>query len=290
MPLVNTGGLLRAALSGKYAVGGFEPYTIDQIQAIIEVAEEEQTPVIMQFWSEVIETWGFPTLVCVVRELAERASVPVAIHLDHSLTEELAYQALEAGFTSVMYDGSKLPLEENIARTRKVVARAKEFGATVEAELGLIGFLSDYETPEEAMTAIKGMLTTPEQADSFVRETGIDILAPAIGSIHGCPLPMAELDIPRIRAIAEVTGLPLALHGGSGVGEAQLRAAINAGIAKVNVDAEVRSVYIAALKEEVAAIGSGDKVYVDLARYPRGVRAATKEAVRKRMRMLRNAP
>ena len=188
----------------------------------------------------------------------------------------------------VMYDGSKLPLEENIARTRAVVARAREYGATVEAELGLIGFLSDYATPEEAMESIKGLLTTPEQADFFVRETGIDILAPAIGSIHGCPLPMAQLDIPRIRAISEVTGLPLALHGGSGVGEEQLRAAINAGIAKVNVDAEVRSVYITALKAEVQAIGSGEKVYVDLARYPRGIRTMTKEAVRKRMRMLRN--
>ncbi|GDX40585.1 fructose-bisphosphate aldolase [Armatimonadota bacterium] len=289
MPLVNTGDLLHSALADRFAVGGFEPYTIDQIQAIIEVAEEEQTPVILQFWSEVIETWGFPTLTCVVRELAGRAAVPIALHLDHSLTEELAYQALEAGFTSVMYDGSKLPLEENITRTRNVVARAKEFGATVEAELGLIGFLSDYETPEEAMEAIKGLLTTPEQADFFVRETGIDILAPAIGSIHGCPLPMAELDIPRIRAISKVTGLPLALHGGSGVGEAQLRAAIDAGIAKVNVDAEVRSAYITALKKEVEGVGTGDKVYVDLARYPRGVRTATKEAVRKRMRMLRNA-
>ncbi len=288
MPLVNTGDLLRSALADKFAVGGFEPYTIDQIQAIIEVAEEEQTPVILQFWSEVIETWGFPTLTCVVRELAGRAAVPIALHLDHSLTEELAYQALEAGFTSVMYDGSKLPLEENIAHTRAVVARAREFGAAVEAELGLIGFLSDYATPEEAMEAIQGLLTTPEQSDFFVRETGIDILAPAIGSIHGCPLPMAQLDIPRIRAISEVTGLPLALHGGSGVGEEQIRAAISAGIAKVNIDAEVRSVYISALKEAVQDIGSGDKIYVDLARCPRGVRVATKEAVRKRMRMLRN--
>ncbi len=289
MPLVNTGTLLRAALNGNYAVGGFEPYTIDQIQAIVEVAEEEQTPVILQMWAEVIETWGFPTLTCVVRELAGRASVPISLHLDHATTEELAYQALEAGFTSVMYDGSKLPLEENIAHTRNVVARAHEVGADVEAELGLIGFLSDYATPEEAMEAIQGLLTPPELAESFVRETGIDILAPAIGSIHGCPLPMARLDIPRIRAIAERTGVPLALHGGSGVGEEQLRAAISAGIAKVNVDAEVRSVYITALKDEVERIGSGEKVFVDLARYPRGVRTATKEAVRKRMRMLRNA-
>jgi ketose-bisphosphate aldolase len=278
--------LLREAQSGGYAVGGFEPYTIDQIQAILEAAEEEQAPVILQLWAEVIETWGFPTLTAVIRELAGRASVPVALHLDHAIDDALIDGALAAGFTSVMFDGSTLPLEENIARTRAVVARAREFGAAVEAELGLIGFLGDYATAEEAMEAVQRLLTTPEQAGLFVRATGIDILAPAVGSIHGCPLPMARLDIPRIRAIAQVTGLPLALHGGSGVGEEAMRAAISAGIAKVNIDSEVRAVTIAALKAEVQHIGAGEKVFVDFARYPRAVRSATKEAVRARIRML----
>ena len=154
MPLVNTAALLREAQAGKYAVGGFEPYTIDQIQAILEAAEEEQAPVILQMWAEVIETWGFPTLTCVVRELAARTSVPVALHLDHATTDALIDGALAAGFTSVMFDGSTLPLEENIARTRAVVERAREYGASVEAELGLIGFLGDYATPEEAMEAV----------------------------------------------------------------------------------------------------------------------------------------
>lgn len=287
MPLVNTAALLREARSGGYAVGGFEPYTLDQIQATLEAAEEERAPVILQLWAEVIETWGFPALTSVVKELAARVSVPVALHLDHASDDALIDGALESGFTSVMFDGSTLPLEDNIARTRSVVQRARKVGAAVEAELGLIGFLSDYETPEEAMEAVQKLLTPPEQAVLFARETGIDILAPAIGSIHGCPLPMARLDIPRIRAIAEGTGLPLALHGGSGVGAESLRAAIAAGIAKVNVDAEVRAVYIAALKEEVERIGTGEKIYVDLARYPRRVRALTKEAVRARIRMFR---
>ncbi len=212
--------------------------------------------------------------------------MPVALHLDHAIDDALIDGALAAGFTSVMFDGSTLPLEENIARTRAVVARAREFGAAVEAELGLIGFLGDYATAEEAMEAVQRLLTTPEQAGLFVRATGIDILAPAVGSIHGCPLPMARLDIPRIRAIAQVTGLPLALHGGSGVGEEAMRAAISAGIAKVNIDSEVRAVTIAALKAEVQHIGAGEKVFVDFARYPRAVRSATKEAVRARIRML----
>ena len=112
--------------------------------------------------------------------------------------------------------------------------RARKYRAAVEAELGLIGFLGDYATVEEAMEAVQKLLTPPELAAQFVRETHIDILAPAIGSIYGCPLPMARLDIPRIRAIATATGLPLALHGGSGVGADQMRGAISAGIAKVN--------------------------------------------------------
>jgi ketose-bisphosphate aldolases len=286
MPLVNTALMLQAARKGGYAIAGFEPYTIDQIQAILECAEEERAPVILQLWSEVIETWGFPTLTAVVRELAARATVPVGLHLDHATSDELIDHALAAGFTSVMFDGSTLPFEENIARTRAVALRARDFGAAVEAELGIIGFLSDYATPEEAMEAVQKLLTTPEQAESFVRETGIHILAPAIGSIHGCPLPMARLDIPRIAAIAEATRVPLALHGGSGCGEEQVRAAIGAGIAKVNIDAEVRAVYIAALKEEVDGIGRGEKVFVDLARYPRGVKAKAKEAVRGRIRMV----
>lgn len=278
--------MLHAAREGGYAVGGFEPYGIDQIQAILECAEEERAPVILQFWSEVIETWGFPTLTAVVRELAGRVSVPVGMHLDHATKDDLIDHALASGFTSVMFDGSTLPFEENIARTRSVVLRARDFGAAVEAELGIIGFIGDYATTEEAMEAVQKFLTTPEEAAVFVRETGIHILAPAIGSIHGCPLPIARLDIPRIAAISEATRVPLALHGGSGVGEEQVQAAIAAGIAKVNIDAEVRAVYISSLKEEVEGIGRGEKVFVDLARYPRNVKARTKEAVRARMRML----
>ncbi len=287
MPLVTTTALLVEARSHGTAVGGFEPYNFEQIQGIIEAAEAEGVPVILQFWEEVIETWGFPALTSVVRELAARSAAPIAMHLDHAETDELIDHALAHGFTSVMFDGSRLPFEENVARTRSVVKRAAEFGASVEAELGLIGAIGDYATSEEAMEAVWRVLTPVDQAAEFVRATGIDILAPAVGSIHGCPMPMARLDIARIEAISKATGVPLALHGGSGVDEDQIRAAIGAGIAKVNIDAEVRAVTIAAVKHGAAAIGSIDKVHIDFARYPRAVRAATTEAVRARMRMLR---
>ena len=140
---------------------------------------------------------------------------------------------------------------------------------------------------EEAMEAVQQLLTPPDQAAEFVTRTGIDILAPAVGSIHGCPLPMARLDIPRIRDISAATSIPLALHGGSGVGDEMVRQAIGAGIAKVNIDAEIRALYITSLKQEVGAIGTGEKVFEDLARYPRKPREVVKEAVRARIRMLR---
>lgn len=287
MPLASTLELLRRARKKGYAVAGFEPYTLEQIQAVIETAEEERAPVLIQLWAEVIATWGIAALSGIVREAAERARVPVGLHLDHATDEALIDAALDAGFTSVMFDGSALPLDENIARTRAVVERAHARGIAVEAELGLIGHLRPQDDVEAVMEQIASLLTDAPTAQKFVSETGLDILAPAVGTIHGCKLPVARLDIPRIAAIAEATGVPLALHGGSGVGDEAIRQAIAAGIAKVNIDTEVRAVTIAALKAAVAAIGATDApIYMDFALYPRAVKAATREAVRNRLRMV----
>jgi ketose-bisphosphate aldolase len=278
--------LLQARRNG-YAVAGFEPYNLEQIQAILETAEEERAPVLIQLWAEVIATWGIETLAGIVRDLASRLTVPIGLHLDHATDDALIDAALDAGFTSVMFDGSTLPMEENIARTRAIVQRAHQRGVAVEAELGIIGHLQPSDDPEETLRRIASLLTEPETAQHFVKETGLDILAPAVGTIHGCKLPLARLDIPRIAAIADATKVPLALHGGSGVGDAAIQQAIGAGIAKVNIDTEVRTVTIAAMQAEVARIGTtGEPVYMDFACYPRAVKAATKEAVRHRIRMV----
>lgn len=287
MPYASTLVMLADAQRAGYAVAGFEPYGFDQIQAVIETAEEERAPVLLQLWSEVIQTWGINALADFVRSAAKRATVPIGLHLDHALDETLVEAAIEAGFTSVMFDGSALPLEENIARTRRVVQSAHARGIAVEAELGLIGHLKPTDDPEQALQEIAHLLTDPSAAVEFVEATGLDILAPAVGTIHGCRLPMARLDIRRIAAIAEATGVPLALHGGSGVGDEAVRAAIQAGIAKVNIDTEVRTVSIASLKSAVSEIGTGESpVHMDYARYPRPVKSATKEAVRHRLRMV----
>lgn len=287
MPLTSTKEILLDAKQQGYAVAGFEPYNLDQIMAVLETAEEEQSPVLIQLWAEVIETYGIGLLSAIVREIATPLKIPVGLHLDHALQEALVNSAIEAGFTSVMFDGSTLPLEENVARTRAIVQKAHARGVTVEAELGIIGHMQPADDMEETLRRIAELLTDPETARRFVEETGVDILAPAVGSIHGCKLPFARLDIPRIAAIAEATGVPLALHGGSGVGDEAIKQAIAAGIAKVNIDTEVRTVTIATLKEEVARIGTtGEPVHMDYARYPRAVKAATKEAVRHRIRMV----
>ncbi|HZO87792.1 MAG TPA: class II fructose-bisphosphate aldolase [Chthonomonadaceae bacterium] len=287
MPLASTLEILRRARREGYAVAGFEPYNIEQIQAVIETAEEERAPVLIQLWAEVIQTWGVEALVGIVREAAGRAQAPVGLHLDHATDDALIDVALAAGFTSVMFDGSTLPLEENIARTRAVVARAHARGVPVEAELGLIGHLQPQDDVEAVMEQVTRLLTDVPTAVRFVRETGLDVLAPAVGTIHGCRLPVARVDIARIAALAEATGVPLALHGGSGVGDRVIQEAIRAGIAKVNIDTEVRTVTIAALKEAVAHIGTtGAPIFMDFAAYPRAVKAATKEAVRHRLRMV----
>lgn len=285
MPIAPTIDLLTAASARGYAVGGFEPYNFEQIQAVMDAASELRAPVIVQLWKEVIGVWGLPLLMAAVRAEATRASVPVAVHLDHAVDDDLIDACLDAGFNSVMFDGSRLPFEENLDRTRDVVRRARPYGASVEAELGVIGTLGEYASPEEALAAVQRLLTTPEQAELFVRETGIQILAPAIGSVHGCPLPMARLDLDRIAAIRRACGVPIALHGGSGVSNDQCRAAIAAGIAKVNVDAEVRGASIAAVRAGAAAIGEGLRENGEYARLPLAVRGAAREVIASRIRV-----
>ncbi len=286
MPLINTAAMLQHARKNHYAVVGFEPYSIDQIQLVIEAASEESAPVILQLWSEVIVSWGFKLLVSAIRSLAEEVPIPVSIHLDHATDINLIQGALDHGFTSVMYDGSALPFKDNVEMTRRVVKMARPYGASVEAELGIIGFIGDFKNVDEARIEIARHLTDAATAVQFVQETGIDILAPAVGSIHGCSMPLALVDVPRIREIAEAIGIPLALHGGSGVPEDTVKQAVEAGITKLNIDAEIRAVYIRALRKAVDEIGKGERDTIDLARCPCKIREDVKPAVKAIFRLV----
>jgi ketose-bisphosphate aldolase len=173
---------------------------------------------------------------------AREASVPVGVHLDHSTDVDEIRACLELGYTSVMLDGSHLPLEDNVALTRTVVAQAHAAGVWVEAELGGVTGAEDASTG-----AVAGELTDPDLAADFAERTGVDALAAAVGTVHGFTTVPVHVDLDRVRTISTRTGIPFVLHGASGLPDAELAAAVGAGVAKVNVNAELRRAYLAAL-------------------------------------------
>ena len=253
-------GLLREAHSERFAIPAFNVSNLETIQGVIAAAEAASAPVFLQLSPGALAYAGYDTLLRLVADLAERASAPVVLHLDHCRDPATVERAIDDGFGSVMYDGSALPLEENVATTRRLVerARARDDGLAVEAELGRIGGREDTD-PADAWAS----RTTPREAVEFVDATGIDVLAPNLGNLHRMPDDSMRLDVGQIRAIAEATGRPLALHGGSGVELEQLRAAIEAGVGKVNISSRVTRALAAGIRETWAE----DPEQLDLRRY-----------------------
>jgi fructose-bisphosphate aldolase class II len=208
--------MLKEAQKGRYAIGAFNANNMEIIQAVIETAEEERAPVILQASQGAIKYAGLDMIVAMVKVMAEKVKIPVALHLDHGTDYYQNIKCLRAGFTSLMYDGSKLAFEENVEMTKKVVEMAHACDIPVEAELGQIGKMGDSDEPGVALEKVKESMAVPEEALKFVKLTGIDFLAAAVGTIHGCRTPFAKLDIPRIEKIRELTRVPLVLHGASG--------------------------------------------------------------------------
>ena len=233
--------LLEARAQGR-AVPAFTTYTLESTRAIIDAAERTGLPVILAAGSSSFRGSSRAMLAAAAVAAASEASVPVGVHLDHSTDLEEIRACLDLGYTSVMLDGSHLPFDENVALTRSVVAEAHAAGAWVEAELG--GVAGD----EDASTgAVAGELTDPGQAGDFVERTGVDALAAAVGTVHGFTTAPVQVDLGRVRAISSLTGIPFVLHGASGLSDPQLAAAVAAGVAKVNVNAELRRAYFGAL-------------------------------------------
>ena len=236
MPLVPMKQLLEKAEAGHYAVGAFNCNNMEIIQAIITAATAENAPVIVQASQGAIKYAGLDYIVGLTRMAAELAPVPVALHLDHGTSFDQVMQCIGKGFTSVMIDGSKLPLEENIALTNRVLDVARPCGVTVEAELGKIGGTEDdiFVSDREAM------YTEPEEALTFVQATGVDALAIAIGTAHGQYKGEPKLDLDRLAKIKDLVKIPIVLHGSSGVPDDAIRAAIERGVRKVNIDTNIR--------------------------------------------------
>ena len=227
--LVNLNEVLKKAQKGKYAVGLFNTTDTDMLQAVIEAAEESNSPVILGT-AEVLLPYGELKLIAPsVIAAAKRAKVPVVVHYDHGLTFDRCIEALKLGFSSIMFDGSAKPYEQNIAETREMVKIAHAFGATVEGEIGHVG-----EAAKED-NLLTDMYTTPEEAKAYLEATGVDALAVAIGSAHGVYKKKPMLNIERLKEISSAVKVPLVLHGGSGLSDDDFKNTIRNGISIVNI-------------------------------------------------------
>ncbi len=247
--LVPVDGLLKRAEDGGYAVGAFNCNNMEIIQAIIAAAEAENAPVILQASQGAIRYAGISYIAAMTKLAAANAGVPVALHLDHGTSFEQVMQCIRTGFSSVMIDGSGLPLGENIALTKKVLDAARAVNVSVEAELGKIGGTED----DIAVSDREALFTDPEEAGFFVRETGVDALAVAIGTAHGQYQGVPKLDFPRLKKIKSVVKIPLVLHGSSGVPDDDIREAVRSGVCKVNIDTNIREAFTAAVRKFMEA-------------------------------------
>lgn len=247
MTLVSIKEMLQQALEGKYAVGQFNLNNLEFTQAILQAAQQEQAPVILGVSEAYIPYMGgLPCIVGMVKSLIEHygVTVPVALHLDHGTSYDLCIRAIHAGFTSVMIDVSHHSLEHNIEVTRQVTQAAHVLGVSVESELGRITGREDDLVVDEA----EGMYAVAEDCVRLVRETGIDCLAPALGSVHGPYRGQPKLGFDRMAEIRTLTGLPLVLHGGSGLPDEEIRQAIACGTAKINVNTDNQIACTAAIR------------------------------------------
>lgn len=231
MPLVSIVGELNKAQAERYAVPLFVTFDMVETEGLFAALEEKRSPAMIAVYAGWLERPSTRAFVALLRTLAQQATVPISLMLDHGTSFEQCAQALALGFTDLMFDGSQLPLEENIVQARWVVRAAHAVGAGVEAELGHVGAGSEYQS----YGAQGKGFTDPQLAGRFAAETGTDILAVAIGSAHGAYQGEPRLDLELLAAIRRQTGVPLSMHGGSGLSEEQFRAAIAAGITKVNI-------------------------------------------------------
>jgi fructose-bisphosphate aldolase class II len=231
--------LLDEAQKGAYAVGAFNVYNYETILGVVKAAQEEKVPVIVAFGERYLENMDFESVALVVEGLSREVSTPIALHLDHCKSFDHIVQAIRAGFTSVMFDGSSLPFTQNVAATRDVVRIAHAAGVSVEAELGAIA-LGDRSNEEAA----EQIYTDPAQAGELVEASGVDALAVSIGTVHGLYKGEPKIDVGTLKAIRRLVSVPLVLHGGSGTPEAVLRECIQNGICKINVNTEISTLVV----------------------------------------------
>lgn len=242
--------MLNDAHQGGRAIPAITAYTLESIRAICNAAQTTRLPIIVQAGSSSFRGVGREPLAAAALAAAAAADVPIGVHLDHSTDPDEISACIRLGYSSVMVDGSHLPYEDNIALTRGVVEEAHAADVWVEAELGALAGHEDISSDAAATE-----LTDPEQAADFSQRTGVDALAVAVGTVHGLTTKPVHIDMARLRRIAALTPTPLVLHGASGLPDSAITDAVAAGVAKVNINAELRRRHIVALR---AALEGGD--------------------------------
>lgn len=245
MSLHNFTALLEIAKARQFkAVGSFNLHCLEMLPAFFKAAKQTNSPLMIQISTGTAQYLGYQLLVDSVRSLSASENVPTCLHLDHCSDINAIQTAINAGFSSIMYDGSHLDIDENIARTRIVVEMARPRDISVEAELGAIGGSEDGKAVAEEDICF----TTVEDAKRFVEETHVDMLAVSVGTVHGLYTGKAQIQHQRLQEISAATGTPLVLHGGTGVSDEDMRKAVTEGINKVNVGTEMNVQWVGQCK------------------------------------------
>ena len=261
MALVTIKEMLEKARNEKYCVGAFDASTIEMAMKIVEAAEEKKSPVIIMALTPDLQQGNGAYLdywVYSLRKMAENASVPVCLHLDHATDMEFLKKCVDAGFTSVMYDASKCSFEENVKLTKEAVDYAHAKGATVEAELGHVGdgIVSGEIKEDGQYDDPDNYLTDPEELQAFIEQTNVDCLAVAVGTSHGVYVHTPQLRFERLEKLNQISKVPMVMLGGSGTPDEQIKEAIQKGICKLNIYSEMLSAYYTALKEKLDTSGT----------------------------------
>jgi tagatose 1,6-diphosphate aldolase GatY/KbaY len=247
--LISSTSMLQAAREQGFGITAFNVHTLEMLQAVVEAAEDTQSPLILQTTVGTVKHLGPEYIVAAAATAAKLSSVPIALHLDHCTDYDLIVRCIRAGYTSVMIDASMHPYNDNVRMTQEVVRVALAAGVNVEAELGKVGGVEDDIVVEEE----DARLAVPEECAAFVAATGVPTLAPAIGTAHGIYKGEPKIAFDRLEQIAKQVSVPLVLHGGSGIPEEQVKRCVKLGMAKMNVATELRIAFSDAIKAIFAA-------------------------------------
>ncbi|UVI30550.1 class II fructose-1,6-bisphosphate aldolase [Paenibacillus spongiae] len=277
MPLVSMNEFLPKAKANKFAVGQFNMNNLEFAQAIVEAAMEEKSPFIFGVSEGALKYMGIEFTVAIAEAAAKKSGLPIALHLDHGSSFDVAMKCIRAGFSSVMFDGSHYGLEENIELTKQVVKAARAMGVSVEGELGTIGGVEDDISVDEEHAT----LANAEEAIRYYEETGVDCLAIAVGTAHGMYKGEPKIHYDIIQKVSDAIPVPVVLHGGSGVPDEAIRLSIQAGVGKINVNTENQVACTNTIREVLGANAS----VIDPRKYLTPAKNAMKAVVQEKIRL-----